>query len=258
MSPPLHVSLFSRPCQYSATRRLHTRVVLPYPLSSTSSLPACTKLLPLQARSTRRRSTGQGEACHALHVASHLAPRPLPSHPARRPSFPPRHLRHVGVAKASGVLLDGRPSSTPPRFHGPAPRSPLHRLAVRLRHSRSNTSTEYSLPGATQLSQVRLTSLATTFTLRSRSHTFNKPQHRILPQVRNMYSRLRLIRFRYYLCCFDYLACLHTFKCTLHTHSSVERTGRSLQVTSTGTSIKRGTRGKRGTEGRHHSSNSPL
>ena len=31
-------------------------------------------------------------------------------------------------------------------FHGPAPRSPLHRLAVRLRHSRSNTSTEYSLP----------------------------------------------------------------------------------------------------------------
>ena len=33
-------------------------------------------------------------------------------------------------------------------------RSP-HRLAVRLRHSRSNTSTEYSLPGATQLSQVR-------------------------------------------------------------------------------------------------------
>ena len=117
-----------------------------------------------------------------------LAPRPLPSHPARRPSFPPRHLRHVGVAKASGVLLDGRPSSTPPRFHGPAPRSPLPRLrlAVRLRHSRSNTSTEYSLPGATQLSQVRLTSLATTFTLRSRSHTFNKPQHRILPQVRNM------------------------------------------------------------------------
>ena len=41
-------------------------------------------------------------------------------------------------------------------FHGPAPRSPLHRLAVRLRHSRSNTSTEYSLPGATQLSQVRV------------------------------------------------------------------------------------------------------
>ena len=70
-------------------------------------------------------------------------------------------------------------------FHGPAPRSPLlkistsdrtharertreehsrreqheeqplHRLAIRLRHSRSNTSTEYSLPGATQLSQVR-------------------------------------------------------------------------------------------------------
>ena len=51
-------------------------------------------------------------------------------------------------------------------FHGPAQRSPLHRLSIRLRHSRSNTSrsTEYSstvvsdrrsrgLP--TQLSQVR-------------------------------------------------------------------------------------------------------
>ena len=40
-------------------------------------------------------------------------------------------------------------------FHGPTPRSPLRRLSVRLRRSRSNTSTEYSLPGATQLSQVR-------------------------------------------------------------------------------------------------------
>jgi hypothetical protein len=29
-------------------------------------------------------------------------------------SFPPRHLRHVGVAKASGMLLNGRPSSPPP------------------------------------------------------------------------------------------------------------------------------------------------
>ena len=36
-------------------------------------------------------------------------------------------------------------------FHGPAPRSPLHRLSVRFRQSRSNTSTEYSLPGAIQL-----------------------------------------------------------------------------------------------------------
>ena len=31
-------------------------------------------------------------------------------------------------------------------FHGPAPRSPLRRLSVRLRRSRSNTSTEYSRP----------------------------------------------------------------------------------------------------------------
>ena len=41
--------------------------------------------------------------------------------------------------------------TVPPRAHP----STAHRLAVRLRHSRSNTSTEYSLPGATQLSQVR-------------------------------------------------------------------------------------------------------
>ena len=40
--------------------------------------------------------------------------------------------------------------------------SPLHRLAVRLRHSRSNTSTEYSLPGTVPIysvvSSVRLQS----------------------------------------------------------------------------------------------------
>jgi hypothetical protein len=73
--------------------------------TKTSSLPACTKLLPLQARSTRRRSTGQGEACHALHVASHLAPRPPPSHSARRhltsaTSPPPRRSRK-GVRDAA-------------------------------------------------------------------------------------------------------------------------------------------------------------
>ena len=44
---------------------------------------------------------------------------------------------------SQSVISRSRPALTP------------HRLAVRLRHSRSNTSTEYSLPGATQLSQVR-------------------------------------------------------------------------------------------------------
>ena len=44
-------------------------------------------------------------------------------------------------------------SSQSVSFHGPTPRSP-HRLSIRLRRSRSTTSTEYSLPGATQLSQV--------------------------------------------------------------------------------------------------------
>jgi hypothetical protein len=40
------------------------------------------------------------------------------------------------------VISRSRPALTPP-------------LSVRFRHSRSNTSTEYSLPGGTQLSQVR-------------------------------------------------------------------------------------------------------
>ena len=61
------------------------------------------------------------------------------------------------VTLASPPVL--RVQSVSQLFHGPAPRSPLHRLAVRLRHSRSNTSTEYSLPGATQLSQVSTGSL---------------------------------------------------------------------------------------------------
>ena len=34
MSPPLHIPLVPRPCQYSATRWLHTRAVFRYPLSS--------------------------------------------------------------------------------------------------------------------------------------------------------------------------------------------------------------------------------
>ena len=52
-----------------------------------------------------------------------------------------------------GTKQQGRLSqSVSQLLHGPAPRSPLYRLAVRLRHSRSNTKTEYSLPGATQLS----------------------------------------------------------------------------------------------------------
>ena len=56
-------------------------------------------------------------------------------------------------------------------FHGPAPRSPLYWLAVRLRHSRSNTSTDYmySLPGATQLSQVRSISPSATNHVHSRA-----------------------------------------------------------------------------------------
>ena len=69
-------------------------------------------------------------------------------------------LTRVTGERASEQSEQSRARSVSQLFHGPAPRSPLHRLAVRLRHSRSNTSTEirvgtYSLPGATQLSQVR-------------------------------------------------------------------------------------------------------
>ena len=66
----------------------------------------------------------------------------LSRHRAQTPPDPIRTYRtYVPVSQSVSQL-----------FHGPAPRSPLHRLAVRLRHSRSNTtSTEYSLPGATQL-----------------------------------------------------------------------------------------------------------
>ena len=56
-----------------------------------------------------------------------------------------------GGTKQQGRLSLSLSQSVSQLLHGPAPRSPLYRLAVRLRHSRSNTSTEYSLPGATQL-----------------------------------------------------------------------------------------------------------
>ena len=72
--------------------------------TKTSSLPACTKMLPLQARSTRRRSTGQGETCHALHVASHLAPRPPPSHSATLP-LPRRSRKGVRDAAQRSPLI---------------------------------------------------------------------------------------------------------------------------------------------------------
>ena len=48
-----------------------------------------------------------------------------------------------GLSWVLGFLVNSQ--SVSQLFHGPTPRSPLHRLAVRLRHSRSNTSTEYSL-----------------------------------------------------------------------------------------------------------------
>ena len=77
----------------------------------------------------------------------------------------PRGFRGCSPSKSKNAKAETRKAETQTRkaeirvvsqlFHGPAPRSPLHRLAVRLCHSRSNTSTEYSLPGATQLSQVR-------------------------------------------------------------------------------------------------------
>ena len=62
-----------------------------------------------------------------------------------------RYSRDTGLGPPTGDMHMAarlwRHQSVSQLFHGPAPRSPLHRLAVRLRHSRSNTSTEYSLPG---------------------------------------------------------------------------------------------------------------
>jgi hypothetical protein len=74
------------------------------------------------------------------HATPCMWPHTLPH--ARRRRIPPRHLRHVGVAKASGMLLNGRPSSTPPRIDGrPSsshpPRTHTHRgrACVELRSS---------------------------------------------------------------------------------------------------------------------------
>ena len=52
--------------------------------------------------------------------------------PGSEPVQPPRQ---TGV----WTVEDTQTQSVIQLFHGPAPRSPLHRLAVRLRHSRSNT-----------------------------------------------------------------------------------------------------------------------
>ena len=80
---------------------------------------------------------------------------PLRARVNARSRIQERGFRGPGSQWPSSGVRGRSSQSVSQLFHGPAPRSPLHRLAVRLRHSRSNTSTEYSLPGATQLSQVR-------------------------------------------------------------------------------------------------------
>ena len=50
---------------------------------------------------------------------------------------------HEGFRETDGRAVCGLSQSVSQLFHGPAPRSPLHRLADRLRHSRSNTSTVF-------------------------------------------------------------------------------------------------------------------
>ena len=66
---------------------------------------------------------------------------------------PKRYNTISGAMPMMTMHVDEHAQSVSQLFHGPAPRSPLHRLSIRLRRSRSNTRTEYSLPGATQLSQ---------------------------------------------------------------------------------------------------------
>ena len=87
---------------------------------------------------TGYRHPDPGHGCeNRRHAARRETRRP------KRTSSQTRYCTNFGLFQSVSQLF------------GPAPRSPLHRLGVRLRHSRSNTSTEYSLPGATQLSQVR-------------------------------------------------------------------------------------------------------
>ena len=71
------------------------------------------------------------------------------------PSTKHSHLAHITPAsfKCSPSQSVSHSFTVPPRA-----RSPLRRLSVRLRHSRSNTSTKYSLPGAfTGVSQEAIT-----------------------------------------------------------------------------------------------------
>ena len=67
-----------------------------------------------------------------------------------------RRFRRVCLRKGRLFAVNVcKPVSQSVSYFTVPPRAHPSRLAVRLRHSRSNTSTEYSLPGATQLSQVR-------------------------------------------------------------------------------------------------------
>jgi len=88
-------------------------------------------------RPRRRACLHAPSCCLSRRVVPVVAPRAkgrhatpcmwLPTLPhARRRRIPPRYLCHVGVAKASGMLLNGRPSSTPPRIDGRPSSSPPH------------------------------------------------------------------------------------------------------------------------------------
>ena len=105
----------------------------------------------------RRRDFAGGQA--KVRQLRALLRSTTPNH-KRRGRRLPRHkgTRPFQLSTENCELVPSRVSqSVSQLFHGPAPRSPLHRLSIRFRRSRSNTSTENSLPlpGATQLSQVR-------------------------------------------------------------------------------------------------------
>ena len=78
MSPPLHIPLVPRPCQYSATRWLHTRAVFRYPLSSSQ-------------RTTQRHLAPRSPTISPA-ASTHLAPRSPPISPDL-PRSPPRPTR---------------------------------------------------------------------------------------------------------------------------------------------------------------------
>ena len=94
---------------------------------------------------------------HTRERTRHTTSSSTQPHAKQQPTNAPQtNLTFTRTHHTHTHLFCSQDTASQQLFHGPTPRSPLRRLSVRLRRSRSNTSIEYSLPGATftQLSQV--------------------------------------------------------------------------------------------------------